>query len=243
MGKMSSTQARREIGDFNKAHVDKRSLMLAYFSHISYHSLARTKRVLERDGAVNVTTFNKGGTQAFLAEFDDFAVLTFRGTEYSVWRDIWTDLQCWTKKFHGINVHYGFAKALEKVLPQVSNSLDMVRGKKIYFTGHSLGGALAQLMALEYNPECVLTFGAPRVSGGHKFEQFFNYIDFHRVVSSWDVVPHLPPRIPFWGYKHVGIPTGIRSYSKMPLKAHSMFNYMGGVSDYLKDKKHNICEH
>lgn len=242
---MSSGKARQLIGDFNKAHVKKRSLVLAYFSHIAYHSLARTKKVLERDGALRVSTFDSRGTQAFLAEFDDFAVLSFRGTEYSTTRDIISDLMCWRTKYHGIKAHAGFVKALREVSKDVITALYKIKDKPVYFTGHSLGGALATLLALEYNPTCICTFGSPRVSGGHKFEYHFKYINEHRVVIQGDIVPHLPPRIPFFWYKHIGYPTGVKSdESRLSVfKTHSMFNYMWGTVEYLKDNEHSICEH
>lgn len=243
---MSSVKARKLIGDFNEAHVNKRSLVLAYFSHIVYHSLVRTKLVLERDGALNVTTFDNEGTQAFLAEFKDFAVLCFRGTEYSTTRDIINDLMCWRTKYHGVKAHAGFVRALNEVKDDAILALrGLPKDKPVYFTGHSLGGAIATLLAMEYNPTCVCTFGSPRVSGGHKFEHHFKHINEHRVVIDGDIVPYLPPRIPFFWYKHVGIPTKVESdESKWSVfRTHSMFNYMWGVNNYLEGENHSICEH
>jgi len=76
-----------------------------------------------------------------------------------------------------------------------------------YILGHSMGGALAHLAALDlraaFDPEDlrVFTFGSPRV-GNSVFSEFFD----QRVAQSWrfthnrDAVPSLPPTI--MGFRH-----------------------------------------
>ncbi|KIY94593.1 hypothetical protein MNEG_13371 [Monoraphidium neglectum] len=77
-----------------------------------------------------------------------------------------------------------------------------------YVLGHSMGGALAHLCALDIRarhdpPDLrVLTFGSPRV-GNSVFADFFE----QHVAESWrfthgrDIVPSLPPTI--MGFRHV----------------------------------------
>ena len=78
----------------------------------------------------------------------------------------------------------------------------------IHRTGHSLGGALATLCALDvqYNfPDkqvSCYTFGSPKV-GNSYFKDSFNkrVPQTYRFVNSADTVPALPPG----GFEHVGI--------------------------------------
>lgn len=85
-------------------------------------------------------------------------------------------------------VHRGFFEAFKKIHHQVTESLKKVYTEKysahlpnvpLYFTGHSLGGAVASLMALEtnvlfpINPIYVYNFGSPRV-GNRSFAKLFN---------------------------------------------------------------------
>lgn len=78
-------------------------------------------------------------------------------------------------------------------------------------TGHSLGGALATLCALDLQfnffsaePERIVlySFGSPRV-GNSAFRQSFNrrVSNSYRVVNGMDIVPAVPR--PWQGYRHV----------------------------------------
>ncbi|KAI3823028.1 hypothetical protein L1987_10631 [Smallanthus sonchifolius] len=84
----------------------------------------------------------------------------------------------------------------------------------VYVTGHSLGGALATLLALELSSSqlakrgainvTMYNFGSPRV-GNKKFADVYN----QRVKDSWRVVNHrdIIPSVPrLMGYCHVAQP-------------------------------------
>lgn len=72
-------------------------------------------------------------------------------------------------------------------------------GYNLYFTGHSLGGAIAAITAFEMrrlgaiDDATVYTFGQPR-TGNEAWAQMFNALfpQTYRVVNSRDPVPHLP---------------------------------------------------
>lgn len=76
----------------------------------------------------------------------------------------------------------------------------------VTFTGHSRGGALAQLLALEFwasrstHCQCV-TFGSPRVFSGGQYLPADWQQTLWRVEHSNDIVPHTPP---CWRFRHRG---------------------------------------
>lgn len=94
-----------------------------------------------------------------------------------------------------IALHQGFAQAAEGVYRAVLPSLD--RGYAISTTGHSLGGAIAVILAMyldidRYTLGPIVTFGQPKVTnvGG---AAAFRHLDIIRVVTWRDLVPLLPP--------------------------------------------------
>ena len=78
---------------------------------------------------------------------------------------------------------------------------------RVYATGHSMGGAVASLFALDLSaadaerfpfqqPLVACSYGAPR-AGNAAFRSVYNALvpKTYRVVASRDVVPTLPPSI------------------------------------------------
>lgn len=108
-------------------------------------------------------------------------------------------------------VHQGFKQALDEVWDppdrEGSDSLkkyldDVCDGgrRKVWITGHSLGGALAALAASRHEPTSGLyTFGAPRI-GDRSFVKEFG-VPAYRFVNCEDVVTGFPLR---GQYRHVG---------------------------------------
>lgn len=85
------------------------------------------------------------------------------------------------------------------------------RERPMVVTGHSLGSALAKLFALEnsvkhkFDISLVSTLASPKV-GNLEFKHTFDALPFSswRIVNTRDVVPKLPPTIPFLlDYEHV----------------------------------------
>lgn len=103
-----------------------------------------------------------------------------------------------------ICVHRGFfftyLKVKDKIL-QLLAAASLPSTAKVFITGHSLGGGLAQIAALDIQQifpsleVSTYSFGTPR-TGNQKWSEFFGSVirgDFWRVVHWADVVPHLPP--------------------------------------------------
>jgi len=140
-------------------------------------------------------------------------VVVFRGTEGKIedWR---TDRKFIRAGWKGEGtVQRGFNEAMESVWSDIEQRIEALRTnqQKVWFTGHSLGGALAALaaarMLLLLTPTDiggVYTFGQPRV-GDFDFSDDYNAVlkdKTFRMVNNNDVVT----RVPFqsFGYSHVG---------------------------------------
>jgi triacylglycerol lipase len=94
----------------------------------------------------------------------------------------------------GLRLHHGFSLAAKKVYAELKPLLKP--GYKINTTGHSLGGAVALILAMyldadQFNIEQVTTFGQPKVTniaGAGKIQ----HLNVIRVVTPFDLVPLVP---------------------------------------------------
>ncbi|RHY55213.1 hypothetical protein DYB37_002549 [Aphanomyces astaci] len=129
------------------------------------------------------------------------------------------------RRYHrsDVYVHVGFLQAYMALQVDLHDAVRRLprptnQPLQLFCTGHSLGGALATLCALDMalaQPNVTVTmynFGSPRV-GNHTFQMLFNAtVCGFRVVNDGDVVTQLPKR-DYTGvdrsgvgiYKHVGV--------------------------------------
>ncbi|HEX4982898.1 MAG TPA: hypothetical protein VFV63_14425, partial [Ilumatobacteraceae bacterium] len=155
-------------------------------------------------------------TQFVLGTHDDTIFVAFRGTTPG-W-DMLTDARISPFPIETTAgeawAHTGFWLALESVYDRLTDELDLLRDANpdatVVLTGHSLGGALAELAALRlhedgYPIDAVHTFGAPNV-GGTELTDAFTTIGLdaltHRWVNDHDVVPMAFDVVP--GYDDLG---------------------------------------
>lgn len=163
---------------------------------------------------VEALGYDAGGTQAFIATklSEPLTVVSFRGTELEDIKDALADAEFLLTDWHDAGgrpigqVHGGFAryardrdifsrvKAHLDRLPLDRPALDrMQQGHRVLVTGHSLGAALATLMA-SWMPNAELyTFGSPRV-GTPDFVQAVRNRVAARFVDCCDIVTRLPPK-------------------------------------------------
>ena len=95
----------------------------------------------------------------------------------------------------GIHVHSGFDKSLQECLPWLIQRLD--RTRPVWVTGHSLGGAVAELLIATldhrgFKDVSGITFGQPKVTDSRGVERLA-HLRLLRVVHEDDPVPMLPP--------------------------------------------------
>jgi triacylglycerol lipase len=148
---------------------------------------------------------DREGTQCYVASNGAFAIVAFRGTQPEQRADVWTDFEFIPTKWPGGgNVHEGFQEGLNVVWDDVTQALTQSGAAKVWFTGHSLGAALATLAADRFGqPAGLYTFGSPRLGDG-KFTAAFNgrhATRSFRYVNNHDVVTHVPPTI--FNFRHV----------------------------------------
>jgi len=101
-------------------------------------------------------------------------------------------------KHTGIKIHQGFANSADYTWSKVEPKLNS--GYVINTTGHSLGGAVALILAMYldadgYDVGKVVTFGQPKVTNMTGSRQY-GHLDVTRVVTPRDMVPLLPPLDP-----------------------------------------------
>ncbi|KAL0950172.1 hypothetical protein HGRIS_010165 [Hohenbuehelia grisea] len=148
---------------------------------------------------------------------EEAIIVSHQGTDPFEFEALVTDLKFTPKPLDpklfpglpkGILVHHGFSDAHKRtakdVLGEVKRLLQKTKYKKVYITGHSLGGALASLEALfltlqlKDHPDVsikAVTYGMPRV-GNQQFADTFDKLvpNYKRINRHRDLIPALPPR-------------------------------------------------
>ena len=182
---------------------------LAYYrAESSPPEMQRLSDALARAGFATPTLFVDAATGAAgfgsLRARDAMALLALRGTQPDDVSDIANDLQAnlvaWTESAG--RVHAGFASAARSLLPRIKQWLGQagIDSKGLIVTGHSLGAAMATLVATALPVEWLVTLGSPRV-GDQDFVRTVKAANSVRIVDCCDVVTELPPAI--GGYTHL----------------------------------------
>lgn len=197
------------------------ALELAYMSSIAYDtkanienwSCADCKRYqIQHQKYIYNTVANIQAFAGYLPNINAI-VVAFRGSaDLKNWI---ADLSTSSVVYPGCancHVHYGFNKAYNGVGPDVRSAVQglraLYRSAPLVITGHSLGGAMAILAALDlhdlsYPIKEVYTFGQPRVGDAAFSTNYQNkFPETYRLIHYADMVPHLPPSN--FGFIHGG---------------------------------------
>jgi len=213
---------------YDEEHALK-SLHFAYAAYCDNTSLANWSCKWCSDSSLDMSSHGAGivdtaELQAFMGYDADQGqiVLSFRGTKFYSFQDWIDDLEMSKTPYPNFNdgaaeVHYGFYKCWAELQDGGLSTMieSMFAGypdADILITGHSLGGALAQLAALEmkqntkYNALStgkvnVITFGSPRWCDQTIATLYGEVIDSNwRIVNQRDVIPTAP--LMAFGYHH-----------------------------------------
>lgn len=192
------------------AYSDRTAALMAAMAEYAYEPPDVIDLLAAPSGLRVVGSFDAYGLfAALLVAPGQMAVLEFRGTDCLA--DWGLDLDAARVAMPGhphVHVHAGFWSAWRSMAPAVEALLaaHVPPDLGLYITGHSLGGALAQLAAMELARDTlagVYTFGSPRVAT-EGFDEAVK-APHYRVVNAWDLVPSVPPAFP-GGFAHAGDP-------------------------------------
>lgn len=251
--------------------VDTKSIQIAYHAAFSTY-LKVDSGDIEALEALNggndveiipfYKTYGAGSPEQVLAghviKMNDRIVVAFRGTKG--WKDVlFRDLKgggaVWAETGIGDGetklVQSGFLKDYESSKDNVRIALNAMVLKyptlPITFTGHSLGGAVAQLAALDYAAKgesykdkikAIITYGAPRfIAGGSSVESYDAELGDKtlHVISAGDPIANIPPTL--IGFQRTGFVLRIKSAMFSGWDKHSRAAYRDIVYSINSDEQ------
>jgi triacylglycerol lipase len=232
---------------------------MIWLSQLAYETddQPKIKRILSKWGLSLVgdviskeaaTVLPSARTHAIVAARHDAVFVAFAGTDPVVLENWVTDFD--TRPASDGSAR-GYRDAAAVVRDDLTDRLERSRGKKVFITGHSLGGALAVVTALECAGEgtaagtkldiaAVYTFGMPR-PGSPAFADAYNGqlgLRTYRLVHGSDIVSTVAPS--GMGFRHVGrylhCPT-LGKFRAEDLKSDTSSDepdFQSGVAEWLR---------
>jgi triacylglycerol lipase len=194
--------------DFEDTSADSavNAVALANLSLLAYSGQNDVGRFLKSWNFDDFRFLSAGATEGFVARITDpetklaSVFVSYRGTEPAMIIDWLSDVQFHQAPLQGMpgKVHGGFGRAAAMVQTQTIQALNDLPGSRHYFTGHSMGGAIAVVAAAVFRQivTAVYTYGQPRVGDetfSNAYDQALGKVTF-RYVDNFDIVPHLPPK-------------------------------------------------
>lgn len=181
-GEINFSEIREFAGFANAAY--QTSPQIREFSQSRHYELTRYQTIPEIQIACFVATNNATKTQ----------IIAIRGTSNVENAIVDIALKLTRDSLIDVRLHEGFSTAARAIYTEIKSQLktDYV----INTTGHSLGGAVAMILAMyldndHFRVGQVVTFGQPKVtniSGANKFD----HLKVTRVVAPKDLVPLVP---------------------------------------------------
>lgn len=185
-------------------------------SRLAYATDGDARRELHALGFESVDLIKAGSNAGFVASLGDLAVVSFEGTNG------FTDVGDWLFNLDSVpvpmgpgKVHRGFRDAWASLAGEVGRVLAARGIRRVWITGHSLGGAIALLAAMDLaeRPAVeilgVMTFGQPLVFDEPGARAVGTALGnrFVRFVNEDDIVPRVAPG--YWpGGRYVWIHEG-----------------------------------
>ena len=191
------------------SHYLESAWKLAVLAEISYHDDPAASLLPFAEHYRRLEVFREAGAFGFVVADERNLVVALRGTDEAV--DWITNLKTAQTRGFGGAVHRGFVDSVALIWPQVWEKVAQSRDndQTIWITGHSLGGALATILAAKFateglEPYMTCTFGAPRVFNPAAASAYLPRL--YRFVNKGDLVPTVPPpfTLPWYRYSHIG---------------------------------------
>ena len=206
----------------------------------------------EDPGFINIDSVFEGNAQAIFVEHKQYFCMAFRGTdEVKDWRD---NLTATKTEFLDLGdvLHEGFYQHFKKIWQELEKIHEKRRKEKtlpLFFTGHSLGGALATIATAQWvlNGDrqftSTYTFGQPRAVTPELARTLAPMCGsrFFRFHNNNDIVTRVPPRA--MGFSHVGQIAYIDTDKEIYLDPGFWFRFqdrLHGAWDAFKKKESGI---
>lgn len=194
----------------------------------------------------------------FVITNPDCSIISFRGSSTSV--DWIHDFKAQQIPFPYVSnvgaTHKGFTEIYCTLRESVFEAIQQLsENKPLFITGHSLGGALATLAAMDImcnshiRNVIVYTFASPRV-GDPQFVKQYNYIvpTHWRIQNKHDIVPHMPTLVYYsthteqnYFYLHVKGEV-LRQFKQSSVSAnHLLQSYFQDLACDLPDIAAQLC--
>lgn len=224
------------------------ALLYAQISHAAYGSRKEIPGFL----LTNRLDHKGSDVQAIFGQSDQAFIIAFRGTEPIAIKDLITTILIDKQEYpyagdeqKGLLVHSGFMAAYRSVRDVVLRLVSESPALKIVVTGHSMGGALATLAALDiqYNmPHETVeawTYGSPRVGNAVFVETYQRWVKVtQRYVNGNDPIV----KVPTTDYQHVCKPILLPGGRGFDHARDAYVQNLGGEVDPLTVKAKNLFD-
>jgi triacylglycerol lipase len=190
----------------SEMNLKQRSLLFAKFAAIAYGKEEVVREEVKQYNFTDVTFYDHDGAQAFRFESEADVVIACRGTQPTEFNDLKADLKAFPVMAETVSrVHRGFKAEVDELWPNVRQGAQTL--KTLWFCGHSLGAAMATIMAGRCMEDATLTdpvqlytYGSPRV-GWPKYVKSLK-VEHIRWQNNNDIVTRVPLKI--MNYRHHG---------------------------------------
>jgi triacylglycerol lipase len=188
--------------------------LFAKLSELAYKDIKEVEETFAQLGFI-AHYFDVNGSQAYLLKNEHDLVVVCRGTQPTEFADIKSDLNAvMVRSSTGIgHVHQGFKESVDNIWPELEEQLKVFgKTRTIWCTGHSLGAAMATLLAYRLqrtedcpNPKALFTYGSPKVGNRKYVKQIEEPHENDPVEWKWAWVTYKIPEERVVAMKNLGI--------------------------------------